>query len=123
MRRPRQTVFAALACLHAASAAACPVGGRVTFPSCYAVDGDTLRCGDERVRLKFIDTPERGQAGFREAKDRMRAMVAGVPVTCDLAPRREKYGRLLGTCSVPGVPDLGAVMLRETLAAPYRGRR
>ena len=26
--------------------------------SCIAVDGDTLRCGDERVRLIGIDAPE-----------------------------------------------------------------
>ncbi|MEW4469036.1 thermonuclease family protein [Parasphingorhabdus sp. JC815] len=28
--------------------------------SCHAIDGDTLRCGDERIRLLAIDAPEMG---------------------------------------------------------------
>lgn len=30
-------------------------------PSAYVVDGDTLRCGSERVRLLGIDAPELGR--------------------------------------------------------------
>lgn len=29
-----------------------------TFSGCRVVDGDTLRCGDERIRLLGIDAPE-----------------------------------------------------------------
>ena len=29
-------------------------------PSAYVVDGDTLRCGSERIRLLGIDAPEMG---------------------------------------------------------------
>ena len=29
-----------------------------TISSCHAIDGDTLRCGEERIRLVGIDAPE-----------------------------------------------------------------
>jgi micrococcal nuclease len=34
-----------------------PAGGE-SIAACRVVDGDTLRCGDERVRLLGIDAPE-----------------------------------------------------------------
>ena len=35
----------------------------------YIVDGDTLDINGIRIRLSLVDTPERGQPGFREAKE------------------------------------------------------
>lgn len=32
----------------------------IDCPSAYIVDGDTLRCGDQRIRLLGIDAPEMG---------------------------------------------------------------
>jgi len=32
----------------------------ITCPSAYVIDGDTLRCGPERLRLLGIDAPEMG---------------------------------------------------------------
>jgi hypothetical protein len=46
---------------------------------CHAIDGDTLACGSERVRIMGLDTPEmRGQcpaeiSAARAAKDRLRS--------------------------------------------------
>ena len=34
----------------------------VDCPSAYVVDGDTLRCGSERLRLLEIDAPERSES-------------------------------------------------------------
>ncbi|HEY5737846.1 MAG TPA: hypothetical protein VIS28_06165 [Nitrososphaeraceae archaeon] len=31
------------------------------------VDGDTLDINDIRIRLSLVDTPERGDPGFKEA--------------------------------------------------------
>src|SRR5688500_752261 len=39
--------------------------GKVT----YVVDGDTLDINDMRIRLSLVDTPERGQEGYQEAKN------------------------------------------------------
>lgn len=92
----------------------------LVFTACVAVDGDTLACGDERVRLARIDTPEKREAGFQEAKDEMEMLVRGKEVRC-LVKRREKYGRLLGECSV-GEISLSDHMLNRGLAVPYKGK-
>lgn len=92
------------------------------FLFCTAVDGDTLRCGDERVRLVNIDTPERGEAGYHEAKDHLRLLIRGEEVRC-LVKRREKYGRLLGECGTKATPSLSDAMLDCGLAQRYRGKR
>lgn len=39
--------------------------GKVT----HVVDGDTLDINDIRIRLPLIDTSERGQDGYQEAKN------------------------------------------------------
>ncbi len=35
----------------------------------YVVDGDTLDINDIRIRLALVDTPERGQDGYKEARE------------------------------------------------------
>lgn len=91
------------------------------FLACTAIDGDTLRCSDERVRLARIDTPERREVGFREAKDHLAVLIRGIEVRC-VVRKREKYGRLLGECNVNG-QNLSDAMLASGLAERYRGRR
>ena len=77
------------------------------FGPCEAtnvVDGDTLdvRCGEDsaRVRLLNIDTPERGEAGFEEARDALTDMVNDEPFHLAFEepgePSYGRYGRLLG---------------------------
>lgn len=91
------------------------------FISCAAIDGDTLRCGSERVRLARINSVERGEAGFREAKDHLAVLISGREVRC-VVRKRERYGRLLGECSAGG-QNLSDAMLASGLAERYRGRR
>lgn len=67
------------------------------------VDGDTVEVDcfgtRERVRMLQINTPERGQPGFRGASEALRAMIDGAQVTLEYAepgkPTRGHYGRLL----------------------------
>lgn len=89
------------------------------FALCTAIDGDTLRCGDERVRLARIDSVERGEPGFREANDAMRALIKEKEVRCYVWTR-ERYGRLLGECGTDETPSLSDAMLKRGLAEPYR---
>jgi endonuclease YncB( thermonuclease family) len=42
------------------------------FTDCRAVDGDTLACRQGRVRLRGVDTPERGESGYRAAQQELR---------------------------------------------------
>ena len=64
------------------------------------VDGDTIHVGlsdgDWSVRLIGINTPERGQYYFQEAKDKMAEIVAGKAVLLQKdVSETDKYGRLL----------------------------
>jgi hypothetical protein len=44
------------------------------FTDCRAVDGDTLACRQGRVRLRGVDTPERGESGYRAAQQELRRL-------------------------------------------------
>lgn len=69
------------------------------------VDGDTVKLANgETVRLLGIDTPERGQCGYKEAADNLTKMIGGRPVTLAKGPvsDRDKYGRILRYIEVDG---------------------
>lgn len=53
-----QAVKAASAVLHDPLLAISRIGPGEPIDGCHAVDGDTLRCGAERIRLLGIDAPE-----------------------------------------------------------------
>lgn len=99
----------------------------LSLAACHIVDGDTLRCQAERIRLIGIDAPETEQAKCASerarglaAKDRLRELLApGFTVERDGVDR---YGRTLATVRVNG-RDVGAVMVAEGLARPYAGGR
>jgi len=92
---------------------------RYVFALCFAIDSDTIRCGEERVHLARIDTPEKRQAGFHEAKDAMQLLIEGKVVRC-VVRKRDKYGRLLGECSTTLSPSRNDEMPTRGLASPYR---
>ena len=62
------------------------------------IDGDTIViAGDERVRPIGIDTPEKGQCGFEEAKQALEKLLASGPATfySGTTSDKDKYARLL----------------------------
>lgn len=71
------------------------------------VDGDTLEllyrppgAVKEKVRLLYVNTPERGQPGYRQATNALRKLTANRKVrlvfeTLHNQPYRDRYGRLL----------------------------
>ncbi len=97
-----------------------------------AVDGDTLRCAnlDEqggRVRIARIDTPERGEPGFEEAKRALAVLIDGREVLCELVdadPRlagfqeRDRFGRPVARCAADR-RDLGEAQLAARLAVVW----
>jgi micrococcal nuclease len=93
----------------------------VVFAACAAIDGDTLRCGRERVRLARVDSPEVAEGGGREAKEWLRLKVTGHRVVC-VVSGRERYGRLLGECFVGEGKSLSDQLLDAGMAGKYRGR-
>jgi endonuclease YncB( thermonuclease family) len=88
------------------------------------IDGDTLEIDGRHIRLEGIDAPEMGQTCGRRligswrcgtaAADRLAALVAKRSVSCE-SRGDDKYGRMLGICSVDG-NDINAQMVREGYA-------
>lgn len=95
------------------------------------VDGDTVDlrvdCGfymrlEDRFRLYGIDTPERGQSGYKEATARARelAPVDTVVIIKTYKPERDKYGRWLADVYV-GETNINQMLVAEGLAKEYFG--
>ena len=59
-----------------------------------AVDGDTIRVGGERIRLRGIDTPEMSEIEGPAAKRRLEELLRNGPIR--IVPHgRDVYDRLL----------------------------
>ncbi|WP_226951212.1 thermonuclease family protein [Rhizobium terrae] len=90
----------------------------------FAVDGDTLAAGGERLRLQGLDAPELDQTcedgkGLLwpcggEARRFLARLVAGGEVEC-LGRERDRYRRLLVRCRA-GETSINAAMVRQGLA-------
>lgn len=73
----------------------------ISNPACHAIDGDTIRCGKERVRLLGIDAPElhacrRGRVCAPgdpvASKDSLAAIMEGASLRIEPITR-DRYGR------------------------------
>lgn len=82
------------------------------------IDGDTIDIeGGERIRMAIINTPEKWEEGWKEAKDYTTERCLGKDVVIDLDDRQDRtYGRLVGLvyCDVQGY-----FMNLELLALQY----
>ncbi|CAN7483709.1 thermonuclease family protein [Caulobacter sp. LjRoot300] len=94
--------------------------------ACYAPavhDGDTLRCGSERVRLFGVDAPEvrRGSTPAEplayEARDELVRLTRG-RVGCRFVAR-DRYQRFVGRCWSDATPDVNAALIRSGFATEY----
>ena len=87
----------------------------LVFLACVATDADTLRCGDERLRLWGLDGPELHQRGGRAAKAYLGRLIARRRVTCTLPPVyarwRYSYRRRVARCFVDN-RDLACEMIK-----------
>src|SRR5437867_12834155 len=63
----------------------------------YVVDGDTLDVDGIRIRIVFVDTPERGQPGYSDAKQFLsdRCLDSHALVDEDDLQTHGIYGRIL----------------------------
>jgi len=85
------------------------------------VDGDTitLLANGDKVRLLGINTPERGQYLYAEAKERLEELILGSPVLMEAdVTDTDKYGRLLRYI-YSGGENINIRMVREGLAFVY----
>jgi nuclease-like protein len=70
----------------------------------HVVDGDTLDINDIRIRLSLVDTPERGDLGFKEATQFVVKLCLGenAEVDMDDGQRRGSFGREIGVIYCDG---------------------
>ena len=92
-------------------------------------DGDTIRLGDERIRIVGLDTPELGhrarcQSEADAAEQAKRALKRAI-ARGDVALHRQgtdRYGRTLARVTVDG-RDVAGTLISEGHARPYDGGR
>ena len=89
------------------------------------IDGDTfeasLNGNSVTIRLFGADTPERGEACFREATDRLSTLLArGDRVWLQPGPRNDDGSRLLRYAFTDERVLIDALLVREGLAAAWR---
>lgn len=93
------------------------------------IDGDTFVWHGETVRIANIDAPELHGAKCEselalaiKATERLTMLLTNQPFELVRLARKDKYGRTLATVVV-GKVDIGAQLVHEGLARPWRGRR
>ena len=118
--------MATLLLLLAAPFALCAEAPRTTC----VVDGDTFWLNGEKIRIADINAPETqgarcaAEARLGEAaKFRLAQLLGAGHFRMEASARdRDRYGRLLRVVRRDG-RSLGAVLVAEGLAEPWRGRR
>lgn len=89
------------------------------------IDGDTVVLDNKQhVRVLGIDTPERGQCGYQEAKVNMQHLVLAkrIVLVADGKQTTDKYGRLLRYIDLGG-KDIGLEQIKDGYAhARYDSR-
>lgn len=93
---------------------------------CVATDGDTLRCGAERIRIRGLDAPEmRGRCpteirAARAAQARLAQLIAsGIVLE---RHGRDRYRRTLAVVRDLQGRELAVILVREGFARAYDGR-
>jgi endonuclease YncB( thermonuclease family) len=94
------------------------------------IDGDTFWLAGEKVRIADINAPETAQAECASERQRgetaklrlLQLLNQGPVQLVDEARSRDRYGRRLAVAMQQG-ESLGARLVAEGLAEPWRGRR
>jgi endonuclease YncB( thermonuclease family) len=94
------------------------------------VDGDTFWLAGEKVRMADTNAPETAQAECASERQRgeaaklrlLQLLNQGPVQLVDEARSRDRYGRRLAVAMRQG-ESLGARLVAEGLAEPWRGRR
>ena len=85
----------------------------------YVIDGDTFQSANARIRLFGVDTPERGDACFAEATQRLKEL-AGDTVRVEFGPRQEdRYGRILFYVYTDEGESIDEMLVREGFAEAW----
>jgi micrococcal nuclease len=87
----------------------------------YIVDGDTLDINDNRIRLALVNTPERGQEGYMDAKKLLQNLCLNKKGEVDIDDgqrRGDRYGREVGVVYCDGT-NVNKALMENSLAIIY----
>lgn len=87
----------------------------------HIVDGDTLDINDNRIRLSLVNTPERGQKGYMEAKKFVQDICLNKKAQVDIDDgqrRGDRYGRDIGIVYCDGI-NINEELIDKNLAKIY----
>lgn len=90
----------------------------ITGSATYIVDGDTLDVGKTRIRLWGINTPERGEQGYQDAKDYLKKLTQNAELRCKIF-YYDKWKRTVASCEIEG-QDIGRIMVLSGMAIDYK---
>ena len=84
------------------------------------LDGDTftLKGQSRRIRVWGLDAPEWDHAGGSAATAKMRGLIAGQILRCQVLDM-DRYGRFVAQCFLPDGRDVAAEMIRAGAATEY----
>lgn len=84
------------------------------------LDGDTftLKGQSRRIRVWGLDAPEWDHAGGSAATAKMRGLIAGQTLRCQVLDM-DRYGRFVAQCFLPDGRDIAAEMIRTGAATEY----
>jgi len=68
---------------------------------CAAIDGATLRCGTERVRIEDLRVPKLGEPGGEEARQRLQRLIRSGELTIQRG-NQDRFGRTRARIYVNG---------------------
>ncbi len=92
--------------------------GEITGKCYHVVDGDTIDVeGVGRIRFVGVNTPERGEPGYTEAKQYVKDQCLYQTVSLDIDDKKpkDKYGRTLAVVYVRGL-NLNQQLLKKGYA-------
>lgn len=107
------TIIAALAL---ATPAIADPSGLIVCTSPGIIDGDTMACGDQRIRLWGIDAPERYTPTGPASTRALAAITTGATLVC--TPKGSSYHRTVAQCWI-GQTDVAGEMVRQGHAVDW----
>lgn len=105
-----------LAALALATPALSDPTGLIVCSSPGIIDGDTMACGDQRIRLWGIDAPERYTPAGPASTRALAEITTGQTLACKA--RGTSYQRTVAQCWI-GKTDVAAEMVRRGHAIDY----
>ena len=104
------------------------IGGSMIVADATVTDGDTIRMGQNRIRLYGIDAPEKGQTCTDamgqawycgdSATEALRSLIDGAQIECKQKDT-DQYDRIVAVCYRDEI-DINAWMVRNGWAVAYR---